>query len=163
MVQPLRPLNHDFDYASLKHYRLNRVREQLRLYEYAAAVLYDSVNIRYASDTSCMPVFGMHFMGRHVFVPQEGPVILFEKPHMCHLWKNEALIDELRPARAWRSVFAGPDVERNVKQWASEVVDLVRQYGGDNRRLAIDCCVRFVRSGHSVVRCARTNGKGACD
>ena len=139
-MEPLKLLNHDFDYASIKHYRLSRFREQLRRYDYAAAVLYDSVNIRYASDTSCMPVFGMHFMGRHVFVPQEGPVILFEKPHMSHLWNNEELIDELRPARAWRSVFGGPDVERNVKRWASEIADLVRQYGGDNQRLAIDRC-----------------------
>ena len=103
-------------------------------------MLYDSVNIRYASDTSYMPVFGMHFMGRHVFVPQAGPVILFEKPHMSHLWWDAPLIDELRPAIGWRSVFAGPDVAGNVRRWATEIADLVREHGGGNRRLAIDCC-----------------------
>lgn len=137
---PLERLRHDFDLAQLRRYRLARVREQLRLYDCAAAVLYDSVNIRYASDTSYMPVFGMHFMGRHLFVPQEGPVVLFEKPHMAHLWGDAELIDELRPAVAWRSVHAGPDVEHNVRRWASEMADLVRRYGGDSRRLAIDRC-----------------------
>lgn len=130
----------NFDYAALRRYRLQRVREQLRRYDCVAAVLYDSVNVRYASDTSYMPVFGMHFMGRHVFVPQQGPLILFEKPHMQHLWKNAALIDEVRPAVAWRSVQAGPDVRTNVQRWAAEIVDLIHQYGGSERRLAVDRC-----------------------
>ena len=127
------------DVEALRAYRLTRVREQLRACDCAAAVLYDSINLRYATGTSYMPVFGMHVEGRHAFVAADGPVILFDKPHMLHLWPH-APVDAVRPAIAWRSVFAGPNVADNVKRWAREVYELLTQHGGGNRRLAIDNC-----------------------
>lgn len=125
---------------TLKRYRLNRVQEQLRSCDCAGAVLYDSINIRYATGTSYMPVFGMHMEGRYCFVPAEGKVTLFDKPHMLHLWSADNLIGEMRPVVAWREMIAGPDVEVNVTRWTKEIYDFLIASGGTNKKLAIDRC-----------------------
>ncbi len=125
---------------ALKRYRLHRVQEQLRRYDCAGMVLYDSINIRYASGTNYMPVFGMHMEGRYCFVSAEGKIVLFDKPHMLHLWAEDNIIGEVRPAIAWRRMIAGSDVEHNVTRWANEIHDALTASGGSNKRLAIDRC-----------------------
>ena len=40
------------DMARLRSYRLARVREQLKRYDYGACVLFDPINIRYATGTT---------------------------------------------------------------------------------------------------------------
>ncbi|WP_299617169.1 hypothetical protein [Pelagibius sp.] len=45
------------DRAALRAYRLARVRAELRRRDYAGALLYDPVNIRYACDSRNMAVW----------------------------------------------------------------------------------------------------------
>ena len=131
----------NIDVARLCAYRLGRVREQLKMHDYAACVLYDSINIRYATGTRDNAVFNFHYMARYCFVPAEGPVVLFDIPFKINLPRAEAdVVDEMRPARLWRYMVAGARVEENVKLWADEIADLVTTHGGGNRRLAIDHC-----------------------
>ena len=128
------------DLAALQSYRLARIREQLKVHDHAACLLYDPINIRYATGTRNNAVFNMHFMGRYCFVPAEGPVVLFDSPNKIHLPRGTHVADEIRPSRSWRQMIAGPHVEENVKLWADEIADLVAAHGGGNRRLAIDHC-----------------------
>ncbi len=130
----------NIDLAALQAYRLARIREQLKKHEHAACVLYDPINIRYATGTRNNSVFNMHFMGRYCFVPAEGPVVLFENPNKIHLPRGPHIADEIRPGRSWRYMVGGPHVEENVKLWANEIADLVAAHGGGNRRLAMDHC-----------------------
>ena len=130
----------NIDIAALQAYRLARIREQLKIHDHAACVLYDPINIRYATGTRNNAVFNMHFLGRHCFVPAEGPVVLFDNPNKIHLPRGPHVADEVRPARNWRYMVAGPQVDKNVKLWADEIADLVTAHGGGNRRLAIDHC-----------------------
>ena len=130
----------NIDIVKLQGYRLGRIREQLRSLDHAACVLYDPINIRYATGTRNNAVFNMHFLGRYCFIPAEGPVILFDNPNKIHLARGPHTAHEIRPSKAWRQMVAGPHVEDNVKLWADEIADLVAQYGGGNQRLAIDHC-----------------------
>lgn len=124
----------------LDAYRLDRVRREMQRGDVGALVLYDPVNIRYATGASVMPVFCLHFPDRYCFVPVEGPVVMFEKPHWRHLTENIGPIDESRPNISLRQVTAGPRVHENVKCWTEEIVDLLNAHGGGSRRLALDRC-----------------------
>ena len=75
----------NIDIAALQAYRLARIREQLKIHDHAACVLYDPMNIRYATGTRNNAVFNMHFLGRYCFVPAEGPVVLFDSVNKIHL------------------------------------------------------------------------------
>lgn len=126
------------DMRRLRAYRLERVREQLRRLDYAGILLYDPVNIRYATDSRNMSVWTMHNAVRYGFVPTEGPVTLFDFHNCGHLSAHLELVDEVRPATAWYYFGAGPRLDERALAWAAEIADLMTAHGGGNRRLAAD-------------------------
>ncbi|MFQ5983215.1 MAG: M24 family metallopeptidase [Woeseiaceae bacterium] len=126
------------DQRALRRYRLSRIREQLKRRDYAAAVLFDPINIRYATGTSNMQVWVLHNAVRYVFVPADGPVVLFDFHNCEHLSDGIEAVDEVRRACGWDYFGAGPRMQERAKRWAAEIADLVRAYGGGNRRLALD-------------------------
>jgi Xaa-Pro aminopeptidase len=128
------------DMVALRAYRLERVREQLRHRDYAGAVLYDPINIRYATGSRNMAVWTMHNAVRYCFIATEGPVVVFDFHNCEHLSAGLETVDEVRPAVAWYYFGAGPRLAERAKTWASEIADLVKAHGGGNRRLALDHC-----------------------
>ena len=122
----------------VRTYRLNRVREELRHRDYAAIVLYDPLNIRYATDVCNMQIWCMHNENRYVFVPADGPVVLFESDNSAHLAESVPTVNEIRPATAWYYFNAGDRYRELAKRWAAEIGDLVSMCGSGNRRVAID-------------------------
>ncbi|WP_062380224.1 M24 family metallopeptidase [Pseudomonas abietaniphila] len=130
----------EIDRKKLRTYRLERIREQLRLNDYAGVLLADPVNIRYATDTNNLGLWVMHSPSRYVFVATEGPVILFDFTSSKHNSTHVETIDEIRPATPWLYFLAGPRVDEKAALWAKEMADLVKQHGGGNCRLAVDRC-----------------------
>jgi len=118
--------------------RLRRLRRAIGEADCGAAVFVDAANIRYATGTSNMQVYAGHNPCRYVFVPVEGPVILFEFSNCAHLSAGRAAVDEVRPAISWYHFVSGPRVAANAERWAAELSDLTRRHGGGNLRLAID-------------------------
>jgi len=128
------------DRRSLRAYRLERIRAQLRLHDYGGILLADPLNIRYATDTNNLGLWVMHSPSRYVYIATDGPVILFDFVSSRHNSEGIETIDEIRPAIPWLYFLAGPRVEEKASLWAREVADLVSTYGAGNRRLAVDRC-----------------------
>ncbi len=126
------------DRPSLRAYRLERVRQKLRERDLMGILLYDPLNIRYATDSSNMQVWTMHNAVRYAFLPTEGPVILFDFHRCEHLSADIETIDEIRGAKSFIYFSAGDKMREVAGQWADEIADLVTQHGGGNRRLAVD-------------------------
>jgi len=129
-----------FDLPRLRSERLARVRDQLRRRDLAGILLYDPINIRYATGSRNMAVWTLHNAARSCFVPTEGPVILFDYHNCEHLSRDLETIDEVRPTVSWYFFSAGPRVEEKARLWAATIAELVQQHGGGNRRLAVDKC-----------------------
>jgi len=129
------------DLARLRAYRLQRVREQLKSRELAGVLLYDPINIRYATGSVNQAVWTLHNPARYAFVPTEGGVVLFEFHGCAHLADGLETISEVRPATSWFYFVAGPRVEEKTVGWAREIVELVTLAGGPRKkRLAVDKC-----------------------
>ena len=126
------------DMAALRAYRLARVRAQLAARDCAGIVVTDPINIRYTTDAANMQVWCLHNAARYAFVATEGPIVLFDFHGCAHLAEPLALVDEVRPARAWYYFHSGARLAEHAGLWAAELADLVRAHGGGNRRLAID-------------------------
>ncbi len=124
--------------SKVRAYRHERIRQKLIEHDCAAILLYDPLNIRYATDCSDMQVWTMHNATRYVILCAEGPTICFEYSNAMHLAEGLDKVDEVRPAVSWFYFGAGPLIAEKVKIWASEVADVVRQHGGGNMRLAVD-------------------------
>ncbi len=128
------------NFDRMRMYRLNRVREQLLKNDIGACILFDPINIRYATDTTNMAVFSFHLMTRYVFIPASGPVILFEYPKCEHIFENNCTIDEVRHVISWDFFSWGNSVYQKALEWAKAVDELMQKYSSDNINLAIDVC-----------------------
>lgn len=125
-------------HSAARRYRLQRVRQQLQRNGCVATLLYDPVNIRYATDSSNMQVWTLHNYARYALVFAQGPVILWEFHNCEHLHDGNELIDEIRPALNWSYFGAGSRMSEKAALWAEEIADLVRHHGGKGARLAVD-------------------------
>ena len=127
------------DLDEMRHYRLGRVREALAARDLAGIILYDPLNIRYATDASNMQVWCAHNEARYLYVPAEGPVRLFEFGGGSDLLTTGLpTIDEVRGATYVLYFIAGGRQADNARAWAAELDSVIREHAGGNRRIAID-------------------------
>lgn len=126
------------DLPRMRRYRLERIRAELRRRDYAGALLYDPINIRYATDSTNMQVWVAHNPTRHCFVATDGPVILFDYHNCGHLSDHGGMVDEVRPAIAFLYDYGGDLKPKRIRKWAGEIAELVARHGGGNRRIAVD-------------------------
>ena len=128
------------DMTKIREYRLQRVREKLKEFGCAGILLYDPVNIRYATDSTNMSIWTSHNAARYALVMTDGPVIMFEFDAHEFLSNHNPLINEVRPAITYLYFTAGDMSKPRAKIWATEIAQLVSQYGQGNKRLALDNC-----------------------
>ena len=128
------------DLAAMRRYRLSRVQQQLKDADCPAIVLFQPQNIRYVTDTRNMAIWTMYTPVRHCFVPAEGLPVLFEFS-VDHGDLPEGLqghVGEVRTAKSWATMEVGGEKADMARAWAAEIDDLLRRYGGANRRIAFD-------------------------
>lgn len=126
------------DEAQIRTYRLDRTRELLAEFKMDAAVLFDPLNLRYATGCRNMQVWTSHHLSRYVFIPVEGPVVLFDYGGALHLSDDLETIDETRPAKSWDYFGSGNRAEEHAKKWTEEIVDLLHQTCGKGAILGLD-------------------------
>ena len=73
------------DERSVRADRLERVKAQLVRHDLAGIVLFDPINVRYATGSRNMQVWAMHNATRYAFIAPDGPVIVFDYPGSSHL------------------------------------------------------------------------------
>ncbi len=126
----------DLDTARL--YRLGRIRRELEARDYAAILLFDQINTRYATDATNMQVWSSHFETRCAFVPAQGPVVLFDYANHPHLVAGLPTVDEYRVMPSFYYFTAGSNAADRAKTFGAEIASLMAAHGGGNKRLAID-------------------------
>ena len=124
--------------TALRRGRLARLREEMRRYDYPAVVLHDPHNVRYATGARNMIPFLLRNPARYVFVPLEGPVVLFEFEGCAHLEAENPTIDEIRPAKTVSYVARGPLLAATAKTWAEEIAGLMRSHCPGESRIGLE-------------------------
>jgi Xaa-Pro aminopeptidase len=125
------------DMDKARRYRLTRIRAELQKRDLVGILVYDPLNVRYATDSTDMQLWVMHNAVRYAFVATEGPVILWDFHNCEHLSWHLDLIDEIRHGTAWHYYEAGEHTVERARRWAAEIADILGGCGG-NRRLAVD-------------------------
>jgi Xaa-Pro aminopeptidase len=126
------------DMGAARRYRLERIRAELRKRDLAGIVVYDPLNVRYATDSTDMQLWCTHNAVRYAFVATEGPVILWDFHNCEHVSWHLDCIDEIRHGKAWFYYEAGQHSRERAKRWAAEIADVLKGCGGGNTRLAVD-------------------------
>jgi Xaa-Pro dipeptidase len=145
----------------MRHYRLSRLREQMAAQDIGACVLTTSYSIRYASGVRNCAVFQNHILAGYLFVPREGPVILFDSEPGRNTGQGLGTIDECRDDILPLSyMYAGERLDEWTIRWAEQMADLIDAHGGGNRRFAIENAgpeapAHFARHDVTIVDAAR--------
>ena len=126
------------DMPALREYRLARLQQQISHHDCAGLLLFDPLNIRYATDTTNMQLWIAHNMARACFVPPEGPVVLWDFHNCEHLSAHLPLVGEVRSGASFFYFETGDQTERAAAAFADQMIDVMRQHAGNNKRLAID-------------------------
>jgi len=145
------------DTVALRAGRLARLRAMMLENGYAALVLFDPYNQRYATGSRNMFGYFLRNSTRYFFVPLEGPIILFEYPQSAHVSLCLETVAEVRNSRIVWSSVGGRDTE-TARPFAQEIADLVREYGRGTWKVGLDRCpyllaVALEREGCTVTDC----------
>ncbi len=128
----------DVDPVRMRLGRLNRLRKEMARRDLGALVLTDPINIRYATDARNMTPFHLRNPARYLFLPLEGPVILFEFEGCYHLAKGLETIDEIRPGITVSYAASGPLVYDRARAWAEEIGGLILRHAGPGARIGLE-------------------------
>jgi Xaa-Pro aminopeptidase len=145
------------DAPRLRAERLARLRDMMREKEYAAVLLFDPNNQRYATGSRNMFGYFLRNSTRYFFVPTEGPVILFEYPQSSHVSTCLETVQEARNSRIVWSSVGGRDSD-TARPFAQEIAALVREYGRGSMKVGLDRCghlqaLALEREGCKVTDC----------
>lgn len=124
--------------AKLRDYRLQRVVEQLQARELAGVLLFDPLNIRYATDTSNMQVWTAHNLARACLVTASGYVVLWDFHNCNHLSAHLPNVNELRSGASFFYFETAHRGSEHAAKFAAQVEDVLQTHCGQNRRLAVD-------------------------
>ncbi len=128
-----------FDPQALRAGRLARVRAMMAEAELAAVVLFDPNNQRYATGSRNMFGYFLRNSTRYIYVPLEGPVILFEYPGSAHTSTHLETINESRTSKVvWTQVNSRD--HGAARPFAQEIAALLREGGHPGGRVGLDRC-----------------------
>ncbi len=135
-----------FDPKRLRAGRLQRLRAMMAEQGYAAVVLFDPNNQRYATGSRNMFGYFLRNSTRYIYVPLSGPVILFEYPGSAHVSTWLETIDESRTSKVvWSAVNQRDNLSSDP--FGVELAELVREHGGGNLTVGLDrCTMNLARS-----------------
>jgi len=145
------------DTLKLRAGRLERLRSMMRERDYAALLLFDPNNQRYATGSRNMFGYFLRNSTRYFFVPTEGPIILFEYPQSAHVSTCLETVQEARNSKIVWSSVAGRDGD-TARPFAEEIAGLVREHGRGSKKLGLDRCghlqaLALERAGCTVTDC----------
>src|SRR5210317_712743 len=123
---------------SMREFRLQRLVQELQRQDYGGIVLFDPLNIRYATDSTNMQLWITHNPARACFVSADGYMVLFDFHSCDHLSDHLPLVKELRSGASFFYFESANRGEEHALKFASSIDELMRTHSGNNRRLAVD-------------------------
>lgn len=124
---------------TMRQCRLDRLVKMLRERDYGAILMFDPLNIRYASDTTNMQIWAIHDPFRACFVTADGYMIIWDFIGLDDLLTaHNPLVRETRGGASFFYFINGDKTREDAANFAGEIDSLMREHCGGNRRLAVD-------------------------
>lgn len=128
------------DMRALRAYRLGRLQSELRARDYGAALLFDPINVRYATGSRNMTVWLLHNPARYCLVPADGKPVLFEygNKNCRRLTAGLETIGEVRTAIGCQYFYAAEHMADVCRAFALDLADALKGVAGASKRIAVD-------------------------
>lgn len=122
----------------MREFRLDRLVQAIRARDLGGLLMYDPMNIRYATDTTNMQLWNSHNPFRACLVCADGHMVVWEYRNSPFLVTYNPLVRELRHGASFFYSVTGDKGPEAAREFAAQVDEVMRAHAGANRRLAID-------------------------
>jgi Xaa-Pro aminopeptidase len=122
----------------MREYRWRRLTEGLVARDYGGLLMFDPLNIRYATDTTNMQLWNTHNPFRAVLLCADGHMVIWEYKNSPFLVTFNPLIREIRSGATFFYNSTGDRGADAATGFAAQVEEIMRAHAGTNRRLAVD-------------------------
>jgi Xaa-Pro dipeptidase len=124
--------------AAMREYRWRRMVSAVVARGYGGVLMYDPMNIRYATDTTNMQLWNSHNPFRACLICADGHMVMWEYKNSPFLVTFNPLVKELRSGASFFYSVTGDTSANDAKNFAAQVDEVMRAHAGSNRRLAVD-------------------------
>ncbi len=124
--------------ANMRRYRWERLTQHIVDRNYGGLLMFDPLNIRYATDSTNMQLWNTHNPFRAVLLCADGYMVMWDYKNSPFLSEFNPLVREQRSGADLFYFDRGDKVGDAADVLAREVKDLIAAHGGGNRRIAVD-------------------------
>ena len=126
------------DLPAMRRYRWERLTAHVVARGYGGLLMFDPLNIRYATDSTNMQLWNTHNPFRAVLLCADGYMVIWDYKNGMFLSNFNPLVREQRSGADLFYFDRGDKVGEAARAFAGEVRDLIREHGAGNMRLAVD-------------------------
>jgi Xaa-Pro dipeptidase len=126
------------DLQAMRKYRWNRLTQHVVDRDYGGVLLFDPLNIRYATDSTNMQLWNTHNPFRALLLCADGYMVMWDYKNSPFLSEFNPLVREQRSGADLFYFDRGDKVDVAADVFSNEVRQLIAEHGGGNMRLAVD-------------------------
>ena len=123
---------------AMRLYRLNRIIAGLAARDLDAVLLFDPLNIRYASDTTNMQIWNTHNPFRACLVTADGYMVVYDYKNSPFLCDFNPLVREVRSGASMFYFANGDRTGDAARNFVSDLDEIMSTRVGKGRRIAVD-------------------------
>ena len=118
--------------------RWERLTRHIVERDYGGLLMFDPLNIRYATDTTNMQLWNTHNPFRAVLLCADGYMVIWDYKNSPFLADYNPLVRESRSGASMFYFSTGDRGEKVASDFVAQVSELMAAHAGTNKRLAVD-------------------------
>jgi Xaa-Pro dipeptidase len=122
----------------MRRHRWQRLVDAVNSRGWGGILMFDPLNIRYATDSSNMQLWNTHNPFRALLVCADGYMVIWDYKNAMFLSRFNPLVREQRSGADLFYFDRGDKVDVAADAFSREVRDLIREHSGGNTRLGVD-------------------------
>ncbi|MHA1528048.1 MAG: aminopeptidase P family protein, partial [Alphaproteobacteria bacterium] len=124
----------------MRKHRHARLVDALAKRDFGGLLMFDPLNIRYATDSTNMQLWNAHNPFRACLVAPDGYMVLWEYKGSSFAFLSDfnPLVREVRGGASMFYFATGDRAGHDAKAFVDQVDEVMRAHAGTNRRLAVD-------------------------
>ena len=122
----------------MRRFRHNRLVEHINARDLAGLLMFDPLNIRYATDSSNMQLWNTHNPFRACLVCADGHMVLWDYKNSPFLSAFNPLVNEVRSGASMFYFSTGDLGETKAEAFAKQVSEVLAEHAPGQKKLAID-------------------------
>ncbi|MGX9350149.1 dimethylsulfonioproprionate lyase DddP [Shimia sp. W99] len=126
------------DLPAMRRHRWQRLTQHIVDRDYAGLLMFDPLNIRYATDSTNMQLWNTHNPFRAVLLCADGYMVIWDYKNAPFLSSFNPLVREVRSGADLFYFDRGDKIDVAADAFSNEVRALLQEHAPGNKRLAVD-------------------------